>query len=65
MIVAEKIVLEMSEENIEKTTTMYVVLDKETVEALLKRVGLTGFSQWHYDLAEVRIKIVKPPEYRG
>jgi hypothetical protein len=59
-IMAEKRVLEMSEGNIETTKTVFVVQAGETVESLLLRVGLTGLSEWHYDQAEVRIKLVKP-----
>jgi hypothetical protein len=58
-IMAEKRVLEMSEGNIETTKAVFVVQTGETVEALLRRVGLTGTSGWHYDQAEVRIKLVK------
>ena len=61
-IMAEKRVLEMSEGNIEKTKAVFVVQTGETVEALLRRVGLTGASGWHYDHAEVRIKLIKPVE---
>jgi hypothetical protein len=31
----------------------------ETVESLLHRVGLTGRDSWHYDQAEMRVKLVK------
>ena len=61
-ILAEKRVLEMSEGNIETLKTVVVVKTGETVEQLMQRVGLTGTSRWHYDQAEVRLKIVKPPE---
>ena len=59
-IVAEKRVLELSEGNIETTKTMFLVEPDETVEALMRRVGLNGTSNWHYDQAELRIKIIKP-----
>jgi hypothetical protein len=61
-IMAEKRVLEMSEGNIETTKAVFLVQTGETVEALLRRVGMTGTSGWHYDQAEVRIKLVKPVE---
>ena len=70
-MVAEKRVLELSEGNIETTTAVFLVQNRrqircwlagETVEALLRRVGLTGAYGWHYDQAEVRIKLVKPVE---
>ena len=60
MIMAEKIVLEVSDGNIEKLKSVYNVLDGETVESLLKRMGMTGSSSWHYDMMEVRLKIVIP-----
>ncbi len=61
MIMAEKIVLEKSDGNIEKYKTVYLVGEGETVESLLKRIGITGSSSWHYDQVEVRLKIVKSP----
>ena len=61
MIMAEKIVLEKSDGNIEKYRTVFIVDEGETVESLLRRIGITGSSCWHYDQAEVRLKIVKPP----
>ena len=61
-ITAEKRVLEMSEGNIETTKTVFLVQTGETVESLLRRVGLNGTSAWHYNEAEVRIKLVKPVE---
>ena len=61
-MIAEKRVIEMSEDNIETTKTVFLIQNGETVEALLRRVGLDGRSRWHYDQAEVRIKLVKPAE---
>jgi len=61
-MVAEKRVLELSEGNIETTKAVFLVQTGETVEALLRRAGLTGTTGWHYDQAEVRIKLVKPGE---
>ena len=61
-IMAEKRVLDLSEGNIETTKAVFVVQTGETVESLLRRVGLTGTDRWHYDQAEVRIKLVKPVE---
>jgi hypothetical protein len=58
-IVAEKRMIELSENNIETTKTVFVVEPGETVEALLLRVGMDGRSRWHYDQAEVRLKLVK------
>ena len=63
-IVAEKRILEMSEENIVTEKTMYEVQPGETVEALLERVGITGSSHWHYSQAELGIKLVVPAERR-
>lgn len=60
-LVAEKRVLELSEGNIETTKVVFLVETGETVESLMRRVGLTGASDWHYSEAEVRIKLVKPP----
>jgi hypothetical protein len=59
-IIAEKRVLEVSEQNIETTTSVFTVESGETVEALLVRVGLNGSAKWHYDLIEVRLKLVTP-----
>ena len=61
-LVAEKRVMELSEGNIETTKTVFLVETGETVEALMRRVGLNGTGNWHYDQAEVRIKLVKPPQ---
>lgn len=58
-IIAEKIVLEMSENIIEKVKTCFIVIPGEKVEDLLKRVGLTGTSRWHYDQSKLVIKLVK------
>ena len=58
-LIAEKRVVEVSEGNIETITSMFFVEPGETVEALLARLGLTGRSDWHYDMAEVRISLVK------
>ena len=60
-IVAERRVLELSEGNIEISKTVFVVETGETVESLMRRVNLTGTVSWHYDQAEVRLKLVKPP----
>jgi len=59
-MIAEKRVLEISEENIVTEKTMFEVQPGETVEALLHRVGLTGSTRWHYSQAEVGIKLVVP-----
>jgi hypothetical protein len=59
-IIAEKRVIELSENNIETTKTIFAVEPGETVEALLLRVGMDGRSKWHYDQTEVRLKLVKP-----
>ena len=59
-IVAQTRVLELTEGNIETTKTVYLVDTGETVESLMRRVGLTGTAGWHYSDAEVRLKIVKP-----
>ena len=59
-IIAEKRVLEMSEQNIETTKAVFMVEPGETVEALLVRVGMSGASQWHFDQTEVRLKLVTP-----
>ena len=64
-IVAEKRVIEMTEGNIEKMSSIYLVETGETVESLMRRLGLTGTSRWHYDQAEVRLKIVVPPITEG
>ena len=61
MIIAEKRVMEASDQNIECQKTVFAVQTGETVEALLLRVGMSGTSAWHYDQAEVRLKLVKPP----
>jgi hypothetical protein len=59
-IIAEKRVIELSENNIETTKTIFAVEPGETVEALLLRVGMDGRSKWHYDQTEVRLKLVMP-----
>ena len=59
-IIAEKRVLELSENNIETTKAVFTVEHGETVEALLLRVGMDGRSKWHYDMIEVRLKLVTP-----
>ena len=64
-IVAEKRVAELTEGNIETLTSVYVVETGETVESLMRRVGLTGTSRWQYDQAEGRLKIVVPPGTEG
>ena len=61
-ILAEKQVIEMSENNIVTTRTAFIVNPGETVEALLQRVGLTGHTSWHYDQASVVIKLIKEKE---
>ena len=61
-IVATKRVTEVSEGNIAALETVFLVQTGETVESLLRRVNLTGTAQWHYDCAEVRLKLVKSPE---
>jgi hypothetical protein len=58
--IAEKRTTEMSESNIVILKTVYEVIPGETVEGLLKRVGLTGASPWHFNECEVRIKLVNP-----
>lgn len=58
-LMAEKRVLEMSDGNIETCKTVYEVKQGETVEELFQRVGLNGTSSWHYDQAELRLKIIK------
>lgn len=57
-ILAEKIVTEMTEDTITKITTAYVVLDGESVEALLRRIGVNDNVSWHYSLMEVRLKLI-------
>ena len=64
-IVAERRIVESTEGNIETLTSVYVVETGETVEALMRRSGLNGTSRWHYDQAEVRLKIVVPPSTEG
>ena len=59
-IMAEKRVIELSENNIEATKTVFAVKPGETVEALLTRVGIDGHVPWHYDQVEVRLKLVMP-----
>jgi hypothetical protein len=59
LIAAELRIVELSDSDIETMKTMYAVRSGETVEDLLRRVGLTGTSLWHYSQAEIRIKLVK------
>jgi hypothetical protein len=59
-IIAEKRVMELSENNIETTKAVFAVEPGETVEALLLRAGMDGRSKWHYDQTEVRLKLVMP-----
>jgi coproporphyrinogen III oxidase len=61
-IAAIKRVTEVSEGNITALETVFLVQTGETVESLLRRVNLCGTAKWHYDYAEVRLKLVKPPE---
>lgn len=61
-IAATKRVTESTEGNIETFETVYLVEAGETIEMPLRRLGLTGQSNWHYSDAEVRLKLVKPPE---
>jgi hypothetical protein len=58
-ISAELRIVELSDSDIETMKTMYAVRRGETVEDLLRRVGMTGTSIWHYSQAELRIKLVK------
>lgn len=58
-IVAEKVVTEFSEQNIVKLRTMYSVLPNETIADLFHRIGLDGKTSWHYDHAEITLKLVK------
>lgn len=59
-VVAELRVAEISDTNIETLKTVFLVDPGETVEALLGRIGMTGAQRWHYDSAEVRLKLAKP-----
>jgi hypothetical protein len=52
-------VLEFSKGNIAVCETEFIVKDGETVEELLRRIGLDGTISWHYSAAEVKIKIVQ------
>lgn len=61
-IIAEKRVLEMSTENNETLKTVFLVQAGETVEDLLRRIGLNGTLLWHYDQMEVRLKLIKSVE---
>ena len=59
-IVAEKRVLETSENDLLISKEMYLVEPVETVDALLRRIGMTGQRPDHFSLIEVRLKLVRP-----
>lgn len=61
-IVAERRVQNFTEGSIETSTKVYLVETGETVEALMRRVGMTGTCDWHYSEAEVRLKLIAPPQ---
>ncbi len=59
IIIAEKIVIEISEKTIERVSTMYEVKHGETVDELFQRMGIDGENDWHYNYSEVRLKLLK------
>lgn len=61
-IIAKKIVYEMSEEAIVPMETILEVQPNETVEMLMMRCDITGKSRWHFDQAQVILKLVKLEE---
>jgi hypothetical protein len=61
-IAAVKLVTESTEGNIATFETIYLVEPGETVESLLRRMGLTGSAKWHYSDAGVMLKLIKPTE---
>jgi len=61
-IAAERKVVELTEGNIETLTSVFLVEPGEKVESLLRRMKLNGTAEWHYDQAEVRLKLIKSPE---
>ena len=61
-IMATKRVKETTEKSIDTFETVYLVQTGETVEELLRRLKLTGTNEGHFSDAEVRLKLVKPPQ---
>ena len=61
-IAAERRVQNFTDGSIETSTKIYLVQTGETVEELMRRVGMDGTSDWHYSEAEVRLKLVAQPK---
>ena len=58
-MIAEKNVIEISKNGIERLKTAYEVKPGETVEQLLNRMAIYGTANWNYDQCEVIIRLVK------
>jgi hypothetical protein len=55
----KRIVAEITDVSAFRTETLFEVDEKETVGSILKRSGITGQKDWHYDRAEIVIKLMK------
>lgn len=58
-IAAEKVTVEQTENNIERLKTTFLVRPGETVEELMKRLKVDGTCEWHFDEAEVTLRLIK------
>ena len=58
-IAADRIVLETTENNIEKFSTVYLVVEGETVQHLMERLDIKGNRNSDFDMVEVRLKLIK------
>lgn len=57
-IAAEKIITELFENNSAKLITAFVTDEEETIGSLLKRMQITGKTNWHYNQTEIRLKLI-------
>lgn len=58
-IAAIRVVVETTENDIERLETVFEVKPNETVEQLMIRLNITGKVPWHFEQAEIRLKLVK------
>jgi len=58
-VIAIKDITEVTENNIEHLESLFEVRPEETVEQLMTRLDINGSTPWHFNAAEVRLKLVK------
>lgn len=58
-LIAEKNIIEITENSTERLKTMYEIKPNETVEQLFERMQISGKVYWQFDHCEVVVRMIR------